>query len=207
MKKLIIATLLLTQVNTAVQAKAPKADKAAATPATWTIDASHSSVKFSVTHLTVSETEGLFKKFNGSIKSGSTDFQGAAINFNVDVNSINTDDEGRDKHLKSDDFFNAEKYPGMSFTSTSFKKVKGNNYVLEGNLTIRDVTKKVKFNVLYGGTVKDPWGNTKAGFKATSKISRKAYGLKWGALTEMGGAVVGDDVTIVLSLEFAQNKV
>ena len=85
------------------------------------------------------------------------------MNFNVDVNSINTDEPKRDEHLKSDDFFNAEKYPAMKFTSTAFKKLKGNQYALEGNLTIRDVTKKVKFTVVYGGTVKDPWGNTKSG--------------------------------------------
>lgn len=206
MKKLFIAALLLTAINTATQARTPKINEPANTTSNWAVDASHSSVKFSVTHLTVSETEGLFKKFNGSIVSKSADFQGATINFTVDVNSINTDDEARDKHLKSDDFFNAEKYPNMSFAGTSFKKVKGNSYILEGNLTIRDVTKKVKFNVNYGGTVKDPWGNIKAGFKAKSRISRKAYGLKWGALTEMGGAVVGDDVDITLSLEFAQKK-
>lgn len=205
MKKLLIATLLFTQLATVTEAKGPKTTVPPGT-GTWSVDGSHSSVKFTVTHLTVSETEGVFKKFNGTINSKTVDFQDAAINFAVDVNSINTDDEGRDKHLKSDDFFNAEKYPNMSFAGTSFKKAKGNNYILEGNLTIRDVTRKVKFNVVYGGTVKDPWGNTKAGFKATSKISRKAFGLKWSALTEMGGAVVGDDVNMALNLEFVQKK-
>lgn len=94
----------------------------------------------------------------------------------------------------------------MTFTSTSFKKVKGNIYTLEGNLTIRNVTKKVKFAVLYGGTMVDPWGNTKAGFKATGKISRAAYGLKWNQVTEAGGAVVGDEVSMTLNLEFAKQK-
>ncbi len=108
----------------------------------------------------------------------------------------------RDKHLKSDDFFNAEKYPKMSFTGISLQKSTGGNYVLEGNLAIRDVTKKMKFAVTYGGTMVDPYGNTKAGFKAIGHISRKAYNLKWNALTEAGGAVVGDEVTILLNLEF-----
>lgn len=207
MKRLVITTLLIAGIGITANAQPSKATTTTpATPTTWNVDASHSSVKFSVTHLTVSETEGVFKKFSGSINSKTADFQGAAINFTVDVNTINTDDEGRDKHLKSDDFFNAEKYPNMSFVGTSFKKVKGNVYVLEGNLTIRDVTKKVKFNVVYGGTVKDPWGNVKAGFKATGKISRSAFGLKWSALTEMGGAVVGDEVSMALNLEFAQKK-
>lgn len=174
--------------------------------AKWNVDASHSTVKFAVTHLTVSEVEGTFKVFSGNIDAPSADFAGAKINFDVDVNSINTDNEMRDKHLKSDDFFNAEKFPKMKFTSTAFKKVKGNNYVLEGDLTIRDITKKVSFAVVYGGTVKDPWGNIKAGFKATGKISRKAYNLKWNTLTEAGGAVVGDEVRMTLSLEFAQAK-
>ena len=112
----------------------------------------------------------------------------------------------RDKHLKSDDFFNAEKFPKMSFVSTSFKKVRGNMYLLEGNLTIRDVTKPVKFTTVYGGTVTDPYGNIKAGFKATGKISRKAYNLLWNKLTEAGGAVVGDEVTMTINTEIGKQK-
>lgn len=172
----------------------------------WNVDASHSNVKFSVSHLVVSEVEGSFRKFDGTIDAPTDDFNNASINFTVDVASINTDNEKRDEHLKSDDFFNAEKYPKMVFKSTSFKKGKGNNYTLEGNLTIRDVTKKVKFNVTYGGTVKDPWGNTKAGFKTTATISRKEFGLKWNTLTEAGGAVVGDEVTMILKMEFGKAK-
>lgn len=172
----------------------------------WANDASHSSVKFTVEHLMVSDVEGNFKKFNGNVESTTADFANAKVQFTADVNSISTDDESRDKHLKSDDFFNAEKYPQMTFASTSFKKVKNNIYSLEGNLTIRDVTKKVKFAVVYGGTVTDPWGNIKAGFKASGKVSRKEYGLKWNTLTEAGGAVVGDEVNIILNMEFAKQK-
>lgn len=172
----------------------------------WSIDASHSNVKFSVDHLVVSEVEGYFKKFDGTIDAPGADFNNATINFNVEVASINTDNEMRDNHLKGDDFFNAEKFPKMTFKSTSFKKGKGNNYVLEGDLTIRDVTKKMKFDVVYGGTMVDPWGNTKAGFKTTGKISRKAFNLKWNTMTEAGGAVVGDEVTLILKMEFAKAK-
>lgn len=172
----------------------------------WTVDPVHTSIKFSVSHLVVSEVEGQFKKFDGTIEAPTADFNNSKINFTVDVNSINTDNETRDKHLKSDDFFNAEKYPQMTFKDLSFKKGKGNNYTLEGNLTIRDVTKKVKFDVTYGGTVVDPWGNTKAGFKASTKINRKDFGLKWNNLMAAGGAVVGDEVTIMLKLEFAKAK-
>lgn len=173
---------------------------------TWKTDASHSNVKFSVTHLVVSEVEGYFKTFAGTLVSSKPDFTDASVNFSVDINSINTDNEGRDKHLKSDDFFNAEKFPQMTFKSTSFKKVSDKKYVLEGDLTIRDITKKVKFDVVYGGTIKDPWGNIKAGFKATGEINRFDYNLKWNSVTEAGGAVVSKEVAIVLNLEFAQQK-
>lgn len=207
-KVLIIAALLATHTGTPVFAQTKTAVPAAAlsTAGKWNVDASHSNIKFVVSHLTVSEVEGSFRKFDGTVEAAGADFNNAKVNFTVDVNSINTDNDGRDKHLKSDDFFNAEKYPNMTFTSTAFKKVKGNIYTLEGNLTIRDVTKPVKFAVLYGGLVKDPWGNIKAGFKASTKISRAAYGLKWNTLTEAGGAVVGDEVTVQLNLEFGQQK-
>ncbi len=194
MKKLVLlSALALASVTSFAQGK-------------WNLDRSHSSVKFNVQHLVISEVDGTFKIFDGSVNAPTADFNNATINFNVDVNSINTDEEKRDAHLKSDDFFNAEKYPKMTFISTSFKKVSGNKYALEGNLTIRDVTKKVKFAVVYGGTVKDPWGNVKAGFKATGKINRKDFGLKWGAMTEAGGAVVGDEVEMEIRVEFAQQK-
>ena len=174
--------------------------------ATWTIDRSHSNVRFTVTHLVISEVEGTFKNFEGTIAASKPDFTDAVINFTVDVNSINTDNEMRDNHLKNDDFLNAEKYPKMTFKSTSFKQLKGNKYELIGLLTIRDVTKTVKWNVTYVGTTNDPWGNTKAGFKASTEINRLDYGLKWNSLTEAGGAVVGSEVTIDLRLEFAKSK-
>jgi polyisoprenoid-binding protein YceI len=173
---------------------------------TWNIDPVHSNIKFSVTHLVISEVDGSFKTFTGTMTSKTPDFTGADIDFSVDVNSINTDNDMRDKHLKSDDFFNAEKYPKMTFKSTSFKKVSGNKYQLTGNLTMRDVTKTVTFDVTYGGSAKDGRGTTKAGFRASATINRLDYGLKWNALTEAGGAVVGSDVTINLNLEFGEVK-
>jgi polyisoprenoid-binding protein YceI len=172
----------------------------------WNLDPTHSSVKFSVEHLVISEVEGSFKKFDGNVNSAKPDFTDAAVNFTIDVNSINTDNDMRDKHLKGNDFFNAGQYPNMTFKSTSFKKVSGNKYALYGNMTIRNVTKPVKFDVVYGGTAKDGYGNIKAGFKATSVINRFDYGLKWNTLTEAGGATVGKDITINMKLEFAQAK-
>ncbi len=173
---------------------------------TWKLDNVHSNVKFSVSHLVISEVDGNFKTYSGILQSPTTDFANSTVAFSVDVNSINTENEMRDKHLKSDDFFNAEKFPAMTFKSTSWKKADDKNYVLEGDLTIRDVTKRVAFNVVYGGTMKDGYGNTKAGFKGTTSINRFDFGLKWNALTEAGGATVGKDVAIVLNLQFAQQK-
>jgi polyisoprenoid-binding protein YceI len=172
----------------------------------WTTDNAHSNIRFTVAHLVISEVEGNFKAFNGTITSTNADFDGAKIEFSVDVKSINTENEMRDTHLKSDDFFNAEKYPQMTFKSVSFKKVSGNKYKLTGNLTIRDVTRSVTFDVTYGGTANDGYGNTKAGFKATAVIDRLDYNLKWNKLTETGGSVVGKDITIDLKLEFAKAK-
>src|ERR1019366_2104904 len=162
---------------------------------TWTFDNAHTAVKFGVTHLVISEVEGEFKKYSGKVVSKNDDFTDANVEFTIDVSSINTDNEMRDKHLKSDDFFNAEKFPNISFKSTSLKKVSGNKYLLEGDLTIRDVTKKVKLDVVYNGTVKDPYGNTKAGFKISGTINRFDYNLKWNTMAD-AGPVVGKDVTL-----------
>jgi polyisoprenoid-binding protein YceI len=172
----------------------------------WSIDAVHSSVKFTVNHLVISEVEGNFKKFTGSISSDKPDFEGSAVDFSVDVNSISTDNDMRDKHLKSPDFFDVEKFPSMTFKGTSFKKLSGNKYELAGDLTMHGVTKPVKFSVTYGGTINDGMGNTKAGFKATAVIDRFDYGLKWSKATEAGGLVVGKEVTIDVKLELVKAK-
>lgn len=172
----------------------------------WSVDPSHSNVKFSVTHMVVSEVEGSFRGFEGALIAPTADFNKSTIEFTVNVASINTDNEQRDSHLKGDDFFNADKFPAMTFKSTSFTKEAGNKFTLKGNLTIRDVTKPVTFEVTYGGTAKDPWGNTKAGFKAKGSIKRLEYGLKWNTLTEAGGMVVGDEVGLLLNIELLQAK-
>lgn len=168
---------------------------------TWNIDKSHSKVKFSVTHMMISETTGEFKVYDGKVSSTKDDFTDAKIEFTIDVNSINTDDEKRDAHLKSNDFFNAEAYPKMTFKSTSFKKVNGKNYKLAGDLTIRDVTKKVEFDVIYNGTAKSPWGATVSGFKLNGKINRMDYNLKWNVALEAGGMLVGEEVSIECNVE------
>lgn len=175
----------------------------------WTIDPMHSFVNFQVKHSGISFVDGSFKKFNGTIEASKADLTDAKINFTVDVASINTSVEMRDNHLKTDDFFNAEKYPTMTFVSTSFSKQPTkspkqvtNVYYLKGKLTIRDVTKDVTFIVNYGGTAKDQQGNTKAGFKATTTINRLDYNIKY----DPTGAGIAKDIQITLNLQFAQAK-
>ncbi len=166
----------------------------------WELDKAHSNVKFSVTHLVVSETDGSFKLFDGSMESSKPDYSDAKILFNVDVNSINTNNDRRDEHLKGDEFFNAQKYPAMKFEGTSFTPEGGNKYKLVGNLTIRDVTKPVTFDVTYGGTV-NAMGGTRIGFKAKTTINRFDYNLKWDKTIETGGMVVSKEVDITVNVE------
>jgi polyisoprenoid-binding protein YceI len=169
----------------------------------WKIDNSHSKLGFSVTHLMVSETEGKFKIYEGTVSSKSDlDFTDASIDFSVDVNSINTDDEKRDGHLKSPDFFDAANHPKITFKATSMKPTKvKTTYVLEGDLTIRGVTKKVELTAIgTSKTVKDPWGNVKYAFKILGKVNRKDFGLNWNAAIE-NGVVVGEEVKIDITVE------
>lgn len=170
----------------------------------WEIDKSHSKIGFSVSHLVISEVDGNFSEFDGSLVSTGADFENAKIEFSANTASINTDNEKRDNHLKADDFFGAEKFPKLTFVSKSFKKVDGKNYKLVGDLTIKDVTKEVELGVVLNGTIKDPWGNTKAGFTLKGEINRFDYNLKWSKALEAGGLVVGENVEIIGKLELAK---
>lgn len=171
----------------------------------WTFDKAHTKVQFKVSHMVISEVTGQFKSYDGTVETSKDDFTDAKINFTIDVNSIDTDNEQRDNHLKSDDFFNAEKFPKITFVSKSFKKVGDKKYKLTGDLTIRNFTKQVELDVTYNGTVKDPWGNTRAGFKVAGRINRFDFGLKWNALLELGGAVVGENVDIIIDAEIIKS--
>ena len=167
----------------------------------WVIDAAHSEILFKVKHLVITTLSGKFDKFEGSMSSSSGDFSDADIEFSADVNSINTNQAERDGNLKSLEFFDAANYPKIIFKSKTFKKNTGSDYLLTGDLTIRGVNKTVELTVEYGGTTKDPWGNTKAGFEINGKINRKDFGLTWSAVTETGGLVVGDEVKLQLVVE------
>ncbi len=169
----------------------------------WVIDPTHSEIQFKVKHLVISTVTGSFKDFEGSMEFDE-EFGGATINFSAKIDSIFTNNEQRDIHLKSNDFFNAEKYPQLTFVGKSFSKVSGSDWKLEGDLTIRDVTKTITLDVEFGGKMTDPYGNKKAGFVVIGKINRKEFGLTWSAVTEAGGVVVSDEVKIECNVQLIQ---
>ncbi len=176
----------------------------ALTSTKWAIDPTHSEVLFKVKHLVISTVTGTFKKFDGSIESENDDFTDAKVNFTLDVNSIDTNQEQRDGHLKSDDFFSADKFPQIVFNSTSFKKIASNNYKLIGELTMKGTTKTVELDAEYGGSATDFYGNLKAGFEVSGKVNRKDFGLNWNGITEAGAIVVSEEVKLFFNVQFAK---
>jgi polyisoprenoid-binding protein YceI len=165
---------------------------------TWDLDKAHSSIGFNVQHMVVSEVQGNFKDFTATVVSKNADFDGADVDFTAKVASVNTDNERRDAHLKTDDFFNAEKFPDLTFKGVLSKA--GGKYQLKGQLTMKGVTKDVAFDVSYGGTI-DTGRGVKAGFKLTGKINRQDYGVKFGSKLQDGSAVVSDEVEVVCKIE------
>ncbi len=173
--------------------------------ALWKIDAAHSEVNFKVKHMVVSTVTGRFDTFNASVESELEDFSDARITFDADVATIDTKNEQRDGHLKSADFFDAGKYPKISFVSASVKKLSDHELQVAGNLTLRGVTKPVTLDVIYNGMVDGFSGARIAGFEIRTKLNRFDFGLQWNALTEAGGVVVSNEVRIEILAEF--NKV
>ncbi|WP_207491709.1 YceI family protein [Aridibaculum aurantiacum] len=172
--------------------------------ATYKIDADHSDISFKVKHLMIATATGIFKKFDASLEVDEENLENAKVYFEADVTSIDTKNEQRDAHLKSDDFFNAEQFPKLTFTSTKIERSGDNEFKMTGDLTVRDITKPVVLNVEYNGKVTDPWGMERMGFEVNGKINRKEYGLKWSAVTEAGGLVVADDVKLQLNVEMVK---
>lgn len=172
----------------------------------WVIDPMHSEVQFKVKHLMISTVTGSFNKFSGTVTTQSEDFENAEIQFSLNVNSISTNQEMRDNHLKNDDFFQAEKYPTIDFKSTSFKKINDTDYALIGNLTIKGVTKEVEVNAEFGGESKDHLGNLKAGFEITGTINRKDFGLTYNALTETGGLTLSEKIKLIANIQVVKQS-
>ena len=172
----------------------------------WQFDNAHTDIKFEVSHMVIATVTGKFNDFSGMVTSQGNDFTNAKVEFTINVNSIDTDNDKRDGHLKSDDFFNAKKFPQIKFKSTSFKKIKNNKYKLVGNLTMRDKTKKVELSVKYNGSVKDPWGNTRVGFRLEGEVNRFDFGLKWDNALETGSLIVGKEVEIICDVELIKKN-
>jgi len=172
---------------------------------TWLLDPMHSEVQFKIKHLVISTVTGSFNVFEGSAQTEGDGFENAQVEISIQVDSVNTNQDARDQHLRGEDFFDAAKYPAITFKSTAFTKAGGDeHYTLTGDLTIKGVTKPVTLDVEHGGTAVDFYGNTKAGFEATGKINRKEFGLTWGGVTEAGAIVVGEDVKLIMSVQFAK---
>ncbi|WGF91663.1 YceI family protein [Aequorivita marisscotiae] len=163
----------------------------------WSVDTAHSEIEFKVKHMMISTVTGSFSDFDASIEAADDSFKNAKFRFSAKIDSISTKNKDRDTHLKSDDFFNAEKFPKLTFESKSFDGEK-----MVGDMTIRDVTKEITLDVDFNGIAVDPYGQTKAGFEATGTINRKEFNLNWSAVTEAGSIVVSDKVRLIANLQF-----
>jgi polyisoprenoid-binding protein YceI len=172
----------------------------------WSVDRAHSSLGFSVSHMVISDVSGTFRDFTAEVTTDGEDFSTAKVRVVVQTGSISTDNEKRDRHLRSDDFFNSEKYPEATFISTGVTKVGESDYIVKGKLTIRDTTNDVELKAKLNGIITDKRGNRRAGFKITGQIDRFAYGLKWNAVTEAGSLVAGERVTLTINLELLSPK-
>ena len=168
----------------------------------WQIDTTHSEVQFKVKHMMISTVTGYFSQFDATVETEDEDFTTAKVQFTADLSSISTNNEQRDNHLKTSDFFDAENHPQIKFVSNKLEKIDDESYSLHGDLTIRGISKPVSLKVEFGGIAADPWGNIRAGFTIDGKINRKEFGLNWSAVTEAGGIVVSDEVRMHVNAEF-----
>jgi polyisoprenoid-binding protein YceI len=172
------------------------------TPGTWTIDSSHSSVAFTARHLMVSKVRGRFGTFSGTITVAPDPLQ-SSVEATVETGSITTNDDNRDGHLRSPDFFDVERYPTMSLHSTRIEQ-RGGDHLLHADLTVKGVTRPVVFTLEFEGVESDPWGGTRAGFSAETEINRKDWGLEWNVALETGGVLVGEKVKVQLDVQAVQ---
>ncbi len=171
----------------------------------WVIDPTHSEIHFKVKHLMITNVTGSFNSYSGTVQTEEDDFSKAVIRFEADANSIDTGNEQRDGHLQSGDFFDAAQFPKLNFASTQIEKSGDDGiFSVTGDLTIKGVTQSVVLTAEFAGIVKDPYGNTKAGFTINTKIQRKDFGLTWNAATETGGIVVSDEVKIICEVQLVQ---
>lgn len=170
----------------------------------WAVDPTHSEIGFKVKHMMFTNVSGQFTKFTAEANTNGDSFEGASFSFSGDIDSVSTGNADRDGHLLSGDFFDAAQFPKITFESTAFNKKNEGEYTLNGNLSLHGETKPVSLDVEFGGIAKDPWGNTKAGFTITGKLNRKDFGLTWNSALETGGVLVGEEVKLVIELQFVK---
>lgn len=170
----------------------------------WKIDNSHSNVTFEIDHMVISTVTGKFQEFEGDIKSDKADFSDASISFTIQAASVNTNNEKRDDHLRNEDFFDVANHPEITFVGKNLMPEGGKEYKLVGDLTMHGVTKEVELDVKYNGMIKDPWGNTRAGFKVSGELDRTDYGLVYNSALEAGGLLIGEEVEIQVNLELVK---
>jgi polyisoprenoid-binding protein YceI len=168
---------------------------------TWQIDPAHSGINFSVRHMVFAKVRGRFGRFTGTVRAADADPSQTAIHVEIEADSIDTGAGDRDKHLRSAEFFDAERYPELRFDSTRVEQVGPERYRLIGNLTIKDATREVALDVEYAGRAKDPWGNERAAARATGSIDRRDFGLAWNQVLEAGGVLVGERIDIELEIQ------
>ncbi|MBN1337784.1 MAG: YceI family protein [Bacteroidales bacterium] len=172
----------------------------------WVVDRAHSEVLFKAKHLVISTVTGQFNEFDAGLEMEEDSMDNANAWFTASVNSVSTNNTDRDNHLKSADFFNAESFPEIRFESVEFVNDGENRYRMTGNLTMRGITKRITLDVEFGGTMADPYGNIKAGYEITGKLNRHDFGLKWNAVTEAGGLVVGDEIKLALNIQMVRSQ-
>ncbi|HZJ58884.1 MAG TPA: YceI family protein [Chitinophagaceae bacterium] len=170
----------------------------------WSLDPTHSEIHFKVRHLMVSWVTGSFKQFNATVETEGDDITTAKVHFTAEIHSISTNNEQRDAHLRTGDFFDAENHPQLTFESNKLEKISDEHYKLYGTLTMRGVSKPVVLNAEYGGTAQDPWGNTRIGVSVSGKINRKDFGVNFSMVSETGGILLGEEVTINANTEFVK---
>ena len=170
----------------------------------WALDPTHSELQFKVRHLLVSNVTGQFKSFSATVETEGNEITTAKVQFAADVNSITTNNEQRDGHLKTGDFFDVENHPQLTFNGAGLTKVSGEEYTMKGTLTMRGVSKEITLHVEYGGMIVDPWGHNRVGFEVKGKVNRMEYGVSFGMVSETGGVLLGEEVSFSANVEFVQ---
>lgn len=193
MKTIIIIATVLTTVSTAT-----------AQTTLWQIDPVHSSITFAVDYMVLTEVTGSFKDFTGTIQREGEDL--AKVDVSIKASSIDTDNEKRDDHLRSADFFDVQKFPEITFVSKWFEKGQANSYQITGDLNLHGITKPVVITARYTGQAKDPWGNIRQGFKGTASVNRADFGIQYNSLLEAGGLLIGEDVQVTLNIQFLRQQ-